>query len=119
MLTLLFFLVSVAFYFLPAIIAHRRSHREYLKIFLVNLLLGWSLIGWVVALVWALATPKDTGTYQPAAHAAPTQPMAPSQQMGWSPVAAPAPAAGVRRCAKCGAEIVASPGFCANCGSVV
>jgi Superinfection immunity protein len=40
-------------YFLPSIIALARSKRDTLAIFLLNFLLGWSVIGWVVALVWA------------------------------------------------------------------
>ena len=40
-------------YFLPSIIALVRSKRDTLAIFLLNLFLGWSVIGWIVALVWA------------------------------------------------------------------
>ena len=40
-------------YFLPSIIALARSKRDLLAIFLLNLFLGWSVIGWIVALVWA------------------------------------------------------------------
>lgn len=40
-------------YFLPSIIALVKSKRDTLAIFLLNLFLGWSVIGWVVALVWA------------------------------------------------------------------
>ena len=54
--TLLFFpFVGLPFlmYFLPSIIALARSKRDLLSIFLLNLFLGWSVIGWIVALVWA------------------------------------------------------------------
>ena len=40
-------------YFLPTIIALVRSKRDTLAIFLLNLFLGVTLIGWIVALVWA------------------------------------------------------------------
>jgi T4 superinfection immunity protein len=40
-------------YFLPSIIALLRNKRDTLAIFLLNLFLGWSVIGWIVALVWA------------------------------------------------------------------
>ena len=43
-------------YFLPSIIALARSKRDLLAIFLLNLFLGWSIIGWIVALVWAAKT---------------------------------------------------------------
>ena len=48
----------IALYFLPAIIsASRGKHSNRSAILALNLLLGWTLIGWVVALVWALAQP--------------------------------------------------------------
>ena len=42
------------FYFLPSIIAVARSKRDTAAIFVLNLFLGWTAIGWVIALVWAL-----------------------------------------------------------------
>jgi hypothetical protein len=41
-------------YFLPSIVAIARSKRDATSIFVLNLLLGWTAIGWVIALVWAL-----------------------------------------------------------------
>jgi RsiW-degrading membrane proteinase PrsW (M82 family) len=38
---------------LPTIIAFKRKHPQAAGIILVNFLLGWTVIGWVVALVWA------------------------------------------------------------------
>ncbi len=40
-------------YFLPTIIAHNRGH-EITGILLFNLLFGWTGIGWIVMLLWAL-----------------------------------------------------------------
>lgn len=48
-----FFGLPLVLYFLPTIIAAIRSKRDTLAIFLLNFFLGWSVIGWVVALVWA------------------------------------------------------------------
>jgi ABC-type sugar transport system permease subunit len=42
------------FYFLPFAIAFNRKRANTGAIFALNLFLGWSLIGWVIALVWAL-----------------------------------------------------------------
>lgn len=39
--------------FLPTFIAYRREHPNRIPILLVNLFFGWTLVGWVVALVWA------------------------------------------------------------------
>ena len=59
---LLFVLIAIclglALYFLPTIIAQQRKHRSLGGIFVLNLLLGWSLLGWIGALVWALSNPQ-------------------------------------------------------------
>lgn len=41
-------------YFLPTLIAFLRQHKNKLAIFLLNLLLGWTVLGWVVSLVWSV-----------------------------------------------------------------
>jgi Superinfection immunity protein len=54
------FLVMVllsAAYFIPSVVAFLRAHRSKVAILTLNILLGWSVIGWIVALVWALAWP--------------------------------------------------------------
>lgn len=45
--------VAFGLYFLPAIIASRRSHPNATAITLLNLFLGWTALGWIIALVWA------------------------------------------------------------------
>ena len=56
------FLVIVIFcfaiYFIPSIVAIASNHSSAGGIVALNLLLGWSFIGWVVALVWALSAPR-------------------------------------------------------------
>jgi len=51
-LMLLTFLLAC--YFLPTIIAGFRHHHNVVAIGLVNLFFGWTLVGWVGALVWAV-----------------------------------------------------------------
>jgi membrane-bound acyltransferase YfiQ involved in biofilm formation len=46
--------VAFYVYFAPAIIANAKGHRNFPAIAAVNVLLGWTFLGWVVALVWAL-----------------------------------------------------------------
>lgn len=53
-------ILLIAFYFLPTIIAANRHHPNSVAIFCINLFLGWSLIGWVVALVWAVSAMNET-----------------------------------------------------------
>jgi hypothetical protein len=43
----------VLLYFLPTIVALSRGHLSALAIFFLNLLLGWTLIGWLAALIWS------------------------------------------------------------------
>jgi hypothetical protein len=52
---LIAFLFGLALYFMPTVIAYSRKKSNVTAIFVLNLLLGWTLIGWVVALVWSLA----------------------------------------------------------------
>lgn len=44
-------------YFLPSIIGHKTKYANGISI--LNLFLGWTLIGWVAALVWAVSAPKE------------------------------------------------------------
>ena len=50
----LFLLVSLFLYFLPAFLA--RNKANFTPILILNLLAGWTFIGWIVALVWALSS---------------------------------------------------------------
>lgn len=47
------FVVVALIYFLPTVVASLRQHLQTVAIFVLNLLLGWTLLGWVAALVWA------------------------------------------------------------------
>ncbi len=45
--------ISFLFYFLPSIIGEKKKNAT--SIFLLNFFLGWTFIGWVVAIVWAVS----------------------------------------------------------------
>jgi len=47
-------LILLTFYLLPTIVAALRRHRNAPAIAVLNILAGWTLIGWVGALVWSL-----------------------------------------------------------------
>jgi hypothetical protein len=51
-----FLLVVFGLYFLPAIIAMARQTHNSTGILLLNLFLGWTVIGWVLALLLALCS---------------------------------------------------------------
>jgi hypothetical protein len=53
-LELLLVVLISAIYFLPTLIAFLRQHKNSLAIFLLNLLLGWTVLGWVASLVWSV-----------------------------------------------------------------
>jgi hypothetical protein len=52
---MIMFYVIVLTYFLPSIIALIRKKKNVVAIFLLNLLLGWTILGWVVALIWSVS----------------------------------------------------------------
>jgi len=52
-LVLGFFLVL---YELPAIVAYNHGHRLFFAILILNILLGWTIVGWIGALIWACAS---------------------------------------------------------------
>ena len=46
-------LLLAAIYFLPTAVAVKRNHESKLAIFVLNLLAGWTLLGWVAAFIWS------------------------------------------------------------------
>lgn len=86
-------ILVLVLYFLPTIIAERK--RSFGSVFVVNLFLGWTLVGWVVALAWAL---KDD----------PPQPVPMIVQPHQVPPLL---------CSNCGKYSAADSQFCAKCGS--
>ena len=83
--------IGIAFYFLPAIIG--RNKRNAGAILLLNLLLGWTIIGWICALVWA-CTSDSPSAPQP-------------ERLG----------AFVRFCYQCGKPCNTGARFCDGCGA--
>jgi hypothetical protein len=73
-------------YVLPTILAWKKTHRT--PILLLNLFLGWTVLGWIGALIWALNdTPANPGQFGVAAF-----------------------------CSKCGKDTPALAQFCSSCG---
>lgn len=48
-------MVLFVLYFLPTFISAKRGHPNGTGIFLLNLFLGWTFIGWLVALIWSVS----------------------------------------------------------------
>jgi hypothetical protein len=86
----MFFLIFCGvLYFLPSILGHDK--RSFAGIFLLNLLLGWTVIGWIIALIWACSADLRPPIYA---------------------VAGPG-----RYCSHCGAGGIQTAHFCWSCGS--
>lgn len=56
------FLVSclIFFYFLPSYIAGIRKHKYFKPILLINILTGWTFLGWAAALIWSFVDEKTS-----------------------------------------------------------
>jgi len=52
-------LATLVGYSIPSIIAVQDKKRNRAAIIALDLLAGWTLVGWIVALVWALTKDKD------------------------------------------------------------
>lgn len=86
--------LGLLLYFLPAIIAWNK--RSFGPVMAINVFLGWTLVGWVVALAWAL---KDDPK--------------PARLI----VQAPAPQPATLLCPNCGKFSTEDSKFCASCGN--
>ena len=51
--TILMLMVIVLIYILPTLVAFGREHPRRQDVALVNLLFGWTLIGWIAVFLWA------------------------------------------------------------------
>ncbi len=51
-------LLVAGVYFLPAIVGAKTKHSS--GILLFNLFLGWTVLGWIIALIWAASLPKES-----------------------------------------------------------
>ena len=85
-------LILTLLYFLPSIIGKHK--RDALGIFLVNLFLGWTLVGWVVAFLWACASDRPACVEY-------------------------APAGVAHFCSNCGTPAAAVVRYCTACGRAV
>jgi Superinfection immunity protein len=86
----------VALYFAPTFVAAVRKKKRGMSIFILNLLTGWTVIGWLIALYWAVKTDLVD---------------IPIARVSGNPVA------GVSKlCIHCGKYSPSEAKFCANCG---
>jgi hypothetical protein len=57
-----FFILAalVVVYFAPWLIASSRHHHNKFAILVLNILAGWTVVGWIAALVWASTSPESS-----------------------------------------------------------
>ena len=58
LLLIIILIVAAAAYFLPSIFAWTRNHPSKWGIIALNILLGWTLLGWIIALIWSLSSTR-------------------------------------------------------------
>lgn len=56
---LIIYVIGFCLYFLPTAVGWNK--RNSMAILALNLFLGWTFIGWVIALVWALTKDSEKG----------------------------------------------------------
>jgi hypothetical protein len=84
--------VGAIIYFAPSVIGDRKANRW--AIFILNLLAGWTIVGWIVAMVWACcAEPSEKPVLSHSTHGVMSQ---------------------KAFCGHCGSPVTTA--FCGNCG---
>ena len=81
-------------YFAPAIVGRNKANSS--AIFWLNFLAGWTFVGWIVALVWALTVEKDQAA-----------PLTSAAEMARAPLL----------CRACGKYSSFDSRFCRGCGA--
>lgn len=60
--SLIFIIITTALiYFIPTVICLIRKHTCKLYIICLNIILGWTIIGWITSLIWSFIDNKTTG----------------------------------------------------------
>ena len=54
MTTFIVTFILLFLYILPSIVGVQRKHKNANAIIILNIFLGWTLLGWIGALVWAV-----------------------------------------------------------------
>jgi hypothetical protein len=63
--TILMLIAVIIIYILPTIIAYGREHPRRQDVLVLNLLLGWTLIGWIGVFLWATLARTEDGAVLP------------------------------------------------------
>ena len=53
--------LAALLYFLPTIVASQYRHPRWFTILFLNILVGWTFVGWIIVLWWTLQASKRSG----------------------------------------------------------
>lgn len=59
MADIILMLVFLGIYFFPTIVAGIRKSNSLTQVFVLNLFLGWTILGWIIALIWAVGKDRE------------------------------------------------------------
>lgn len=102
-----FFVAAPAMYMLPTYEAWKNKHPNLAAISLVNIFLGWSVLGWVIALIWAFKKAEPTPFVAAAVQAPATVNVAPPAEEGRE----------TKKCPFCAEDVLVRAIKCKHCGS--
>ena len=99
-----FFITIVALYFVPAICAFLRDSKSKFPILVLNILFGWTGLGWLVCFIWTFASPQN-----------PVSKKIISKTIRKKTI----DQLSIVLCTKCGSEISNTSKFCESCGIAI
>jgi hypothetical protein len=131
-----FFIGSLVLYFCPTVVASAREHPRKVPVIILNVLLGWTLVGWVIALVWAYSAPErrdvaaDTASSdslarlraeaaRPGLESNDDLPAHDIRRRNPAPAVAAPSAAALKRCPFCAEDVKVEAIKCKHCGSAL
>jgi len=100
-------LIGIVFYFLPTFIAFNRKKSNKISIFLLNLFLGWTFIGWIVALIWAVSSDPQQAN------------IIVNQQMNNGYMPSKSDDSQTKKCPACAEDIKLEAKKCKHCGELL
>ncbi|WP_256207167.1 superinfection immunity protein [Pseudomonas sp. P97.38] len=105
--SIVFFPCAIALYFYPTICAIG-EHPKATPIFALNLLAGWTFVGWVAAFIWALNKPSPGALGQPES-ATHVEDIAVTAKTKDCPYCAETIKAAAKKCRYCGSDLDQQP----------
>ncbi len=99
----LILIFSLVLYFIPAFVATARDLPNQGSIWVINIFLGWTFIGWVVALAMAVAGNRPTTQFRLPNASGP-------------PAPAKVPTRATKKCPDCAETVLSDAHVCKHCG---